>query len=114
MRDVIDSRRRYLEWLCRACSIPSLAGNPEGLQAMVARLDESAVEDREFITLQRPERLARSATAATQAFCVSSYEPGGGSCCKVQVLPSGSVNEVNEPHARVSTSGASTPLASSS
>lgn len=40
MRELIESRRdRYLEWLRQACSIPSLAGNPEGLQAMVAWLE---------------------------------------------------------------------------
>jgi acetylornithine deacetylase/succinyl-diaminopimelate desuccinylase-like protein len=40
LRDVIDAGRdRYLEWLIQACSIPSLAGNPEGLQAMVAWLE---------------------------------------------------------------------------
>jgi len=40
VRELIESRRdRYLEWLRQACSIPSLAGNPEGLQAMVAWLE---------------------------------------------------------------------------
>lgn len=40
LRDVIDARRdRYLDWLSQACSIPSLAGNPQGLQAMVAWLE---------------------------------------------------------------------------
>lgn len=29
--------------------------------------------------------------------CGVSYDPGGGSCCTVQVLPSGSVNEVKDP-----------------
>jgi acetylornithine deacetylase/succinyl-diaminopimelate desuccinylase-like protein len=40
VRELIESRRdRYLEWLSQACSIPSLAGNPQGLQAMVAWLE---------------------------------------------------------------------------
>lgn len=40
VREFIESRRnRYLEWLSHACSIPSLAGNPQGLQAMVAWLE---------------------------------------------------------------------------
>jgi acetylornithine deacetylase/succinyl-diaminopimelate desuccinylase-like protein len=40
VRDVIDARRdHYLEWLSQACSIPSLASNPQGLQAMVAWLE---------------------------------------------------------------------------
>jgi acetylornithine deacetylase/succinyl-diaminopimelate desuccinylase-like protein len=42
VREVIEARRdRYLDWLCRACSIPSLASNPEGLDAMVAWLEDT-------------------------------------------------------------------------
>jgi len=35
---VASSRDRYLEWYTEACSIPSLAGNPEGLASMAAWL----------------------------------------------------------------------------
>ena len=45
--------------------------------------------------------------------CGVSYDPGGGSCCTVQVLPSGSVNQVNDPQASVLTSATGFNLSSS-
>ncbi|CAN5526207.1 M20/M25/M40 family metallo-hydrolase [soil metagenome] len=40
VRDFVQANeRRYLEWLTEACSIPSLAGNPEGLDHMAEWLE---------------------------------------------------------------------------
>ena len=41
LRDFIRANeQRYLEWFTEACSIPSLAGDPQGLQDMVAWLED--------------------------------------------------------------------------
>jgi acetylornithine deacetylase/succinyl-diaminopimelate desuccinylase-like protein len=37
---VAANRQRYLDWLTQACSIPSVAGNPEGLEAMATWVDD--------------------------------------------------------------------------